>query len=188
MTTLVILLEEPSAREMLRGMLPRILPQSVFVQYVVFEGKQDLEKQLMKRLRGWRTPKSAFVVLRDQDSAECETVKEKLVGLCRKASKPEALVRIACRELESWYFGDLPAVEAGLKVSGLSPLSAKARYRNPDAIVNPAAELRRLTEGTYQKLSGSRAIGPLLNPERNTSHSFRLFVDGVKRTVAAIHP
>lgn len=183
MTTLVILLEEPSAREMLTGLLPRILSPDVDVHYLVFQGKQDLEKKLVRRIKGWRIPQTAFVVLRDQDSAQCEQVKEKLVDLCRTAGRPDILVRIACRELESWYFGDLSVVEAGLKVSGLSPLSAKAKYRNPDAIVNPASELRKITQGTYQKLSGSRAIGTLLSPEHNTSHSFRQFVEGVRRTV-----
>ncbi len=33
MTTLVFLLEEPSAREMLKGILPRILPKTVVPEY-----------------------------------------------------------------------------------------------------------------------------------------------------------
>jgi hypothetical protein len=39
---LVLLLEEPSARDLLEGLLPRLLPEEVHVQYLVFEGKQDL--------------------------------------------------------------------------------------------------------------------------------------------------
>ena len=52
MRTLVFFLEEPSAREMLKGLLPRFLPPDVESRFVVFEGKQDLEKQLEKKLRG----------------------------------------------------------------------------------------------------------------------------------------
>jgi hypothetical protein len=37
MTTLVFLLEEPSAREMLKGILPKILPKTVGPEYKVFE-------------------------------------------------------------------------------------------------------------------------------------------------------
>lgn len=33
------LLEEPSANEMLKGILPRILPENIHVRYVVFDGK-----------------------------------------------------------------------------------------------------------------------------------------------------
>ena len=46
MSNLVCLLEEPSAEEMLKGVLPRFLPDNIQVKYIVFEGKQDLEKQL----------------------------------------------------------------------------------------------------------------------------------------------
>ena len=49
---LVFVLEEPSAREMLKGLLPRVLPGAVQVRYVVFEGKHDLEKNIIRRLRG----------------------------------------------------------------------------------------------------------------------------------------
>ena len=112
---LVFLLEEPSARELLKGLLPRVVHQSVWIRYIVFEGKQDLEKNVIRRLRGWRAPNSVFVVLRDQDAADCLTVKRELVRKCEEAGKPETIVRIACRELESWYFGDLAAVGGALR-------------------------------------------------------------------------
>ena len=97
---LVFLLEEPSAREMLKGLLPRVLPHPMQIRYIVFEGKQDLEKNIIRRLRGWRVPDSVFVVLRDQDAADCLTVKRKLARKCEEAGKPETIVRIACREIE----------------------------------------------------------------------------------------
>lgn len=186
MMTLAIFLEEQSTREMLKGMLPKILPQGVSVRYVVFEGKQDLKKRLARRLKGWRTPDTAFVVLLDQDAAECRDVKDTLVGLCRQAGKPGALVRIACRELESWYFGDLQAVEQGLDIAGVSMSGDRAKFRIPDAIRNPARELQRVTNGTYQKVSGSRAIGPHMDPYGNKSPSFKVFVQGVERIVASM--
>ena len=40
MTYLVCMLEEPSAEEMLKAVLPKILPKTVYVRYMVFEGKQ----------------------------------------------------------------------------------------------------------------------------------------------------
>ena len=98
---LVFLLEEPSAREMLKGLLPRVAHHSVQIRYIVFERKQDLEKNVVRRLRGWRTPDTVFVVLRDQDAADCLTVKRELARKCREAGKPETIIRIACRELES---------------------------------------------------------------------------------------
>jgi len=44
MKTIVFFLEEPSAREMLEGVLPRILPENIQTRYLIFQGKQDLEK------------------------------------------------------------------------------------------------------------------------------------------------
>jgi hypothetical protein len=58
---LVCFIEEKSAREMLEGILPRLFPESVYVQYIVFEGKQDLRKNTLKRLRYWNTPDSTFL-------------------------------------------------------------------------------------------------------------------------------
>ncbi len=65
MITLVFFLEEPSAKEMLNGILPMILPENIVPRFVIFEGKQDLEKQLVRKLRLWNMPNSRFFILRD---------------------------------------------------------------------------------------------------------------------------
>ncbi len=186
MKTLVLLLEEPSARAMLEGLLPRVLPDGVSVHFMVFEGKQDLERQLGRKIKDWLRPNSVFLVMRDQDSGDCRVIKENLLKICRAAGRPEALVRIACRELESWYFGDLGAVEKGLGLSGIVQFSNKAKYRTPDQIVNPATELHKITKGSYQKIGGSRKIGPHLDIESNTSRSFQVFLDGIRRLLADV--
>ncbi len=62
MKNLVFMLEEPSARAMLQGLLPRLLPDEVTYRCVVFEGKQDLEKNLVRRIRGYSVPNSTFIV------------------------------------------------------------------------------------------------------------------------------
>ena len=107
MTTLAFFLEEPSAEEMLKGILPKILPDHVEPRFIVFQGKQDLEKQLVRRLRLWRAPDTMFIVLRDQDSGDCRVIKRNLSDKCQVADKPNTVVRIACHELESFYLGDL---------------------------------------------------------------------------------
>ncbi len=185
MSTLVFCLEEASAQALLAGVTPRLLPADWEVVFIPFKGKQDLEKNLVKRLRGWLAPNTCFLVMRDQDAGDCEVIKSGLMELCQQAGKPNTVVRIACRELESFYFGDLAAVEVGLNIQGLTQHTRKAKYRNPDAIVNPADELMKLTGGIYQKVSGSRAIGPHLNLEGNTSNSFKVLIAGIRRLVAA---
>lgn len=183
MKTIVFFLEEPSAREMLTGFLPTILPPEIHTRYITFQGKQDLERNLVKRLRGWNLPDSLFVVMRDQDAGDCVMIKNNLLGLCNKANKDNVLVRVACRELESFYLGDLRAVERGLKLNGIASHQNKSKFRTPDLLVSPSRELIGLTKKHYQKISGSREIGPYLNPETNKSKSFKVLVTGIRRLV-----
>ena len=185
MRKIVFLVEEASMEEMLRAFLPTLFPEWLEGQHwqcVPHDGKSDLEASIPRKLRAWREPGVRFVVLRDQDAAACEKVKAKLVKMCAAAGRPDTLIRIACRELESWYLGDLHAVESGLRVRGLASQQDKRRYRSPDRLVKPSHELTRLAP-TCQKRAGSRAIGRHLAVERNRSHSFRMFVSGLKGIV-----
>lgn len=174
-------LEGPSEKELLLGLLPKMIPADMDVRYLVFRGKQDLEKNLVRRLRGWQLPNSVFVVMRDQDAGDCRHVKAGLVKKCTESGKTGWLVRVACREMESFFLGDLAAVELGLGVDKLREKQRTRKFRNPDNLANPSAELMKLTGNRYDKLSGSRAIGPHLNIERNKSHSFKVLVDGIRK-------
>jgi len=179
---IVFLLEEPSAKAMLSGLLPRLLPEGVAFDFLVFRGKQDLEKQLVQAMRRYHAPKARFVVLRDQDAGDCKQVKKGLVAKCVEAGKPDALVRIACHELESWYLADLAAVERGLEVSNLARLQEKNPYRAPDALPRPSERLAQIAP--YQKVGGSRAIGPYLDLKNGRSRSFQNFVTGIQRLIS----
>lgn len=180
MTELVFFLEEPSAKAMLQGVIPRLLDEDINVRYVVFEGKQDLEKRLPRRLRAWQNPYARFLVMRDQDSGDCYEIKRKLSGICEDAGRPDALVRIACHELESFYLGDLNAVASTIGPENLAKKQNNAKYRNPDRLNNAAQELKHVAK-SYQKLSGSRAIGPALSLDQNRSQSFNQLISGIKR-------
>ncbi len=177
---LVFLLEELSAKEMLEGLLPKVLPDDVVPYFIVFEGKSDLEKRIPIKIRGWKLPDSRFVVLRDKDSGDCLSIKRHLQELSVSAGRLDTLVRIACHEVESWYLGDLKAVENALDLR-LPGAQSAAKYRDPDRLANAAQELERITNGKYQKVAGSRAIGPLLDITRNRSTSFHHFISRVER-------
>ncbi len=101
--------------------------------------------------------------------------------LCAEAGRPDTLVRIACRELESWYLGDLKAVGEAFGMNSLAGKQNKQKYRMPDALENPVQELERITNQAYQKVSGSRAIGPLPDIHNNRSPSFQVFVSGMQQ-------
>ena len=181
MKCLVCLLEGPSERELLKNLLPRFLSDEIEVHYIVFEGKQDLEKQLERRIKFWQRPQSHFLVMRDQDSDDCRLIKTSLQAKVNRTGKQStSIVRIACHELESFYLGDLAAVEMGLSVSGLANKQEKSKYRTPDNLGNPVEELSKLTKNRYQKISGSRAIGPHLKIDgTNRSHSFNVLLAGI---------
>lgn len=183
MKELVFLLEEDSAKAMLESLLPRILNPAIRVRCIPFEGKQDLEKQMARRMRGYANPEARFIVLRDQDNVpDCQAVKARLMERCQHAGRTAtSLVRIACRELETFYLADLNAVEQGLQVNNLSKLQASAKFRDPDRLGSPSRELATLTKGVYQKVSSSRAIGRYIDPTNTRSPSFKHLIQGVRR-------
>ncbi len=182
MKELVFLLEEASAKAMLETLLPRLLHPDIRPRFIPFEGKQDLERQMLKRLRGYVNPQARFIVLRDQDSApDCVALKARLAERCQQAGQAEkSLVRIACKELETYYLADLPAVEQALKLNHLAQLQGSSKFRNPDRLGNPSKELEALTKGAYQKVSGSREIGKHLDAENERSPSFKNLVKGIR--------
>ncbi len=188
MKELVFLLEEASAKAMLDSLLPRLLDPSIVARTIVFEGKQDLERQLTQRLRGYLNPQARFLVLRDQDSEpDCITVKRGLTTRCQAAGKQAvSLVRIACRELETIYLADLQAVENALGEAGIARQQQRAKFRQPDRLESPSAELRSLTRDRYQKVGGSRRIGRHLDLANQRSPSFKNLIGGIHRLQAEL--
>jgi hypothetical protein len=178
MKEIVFFLEERSAEVFLAAVLPQLLPADVSYRCVVFEGKSDLEKLLVKRMKGYRNRDARFLILRDQDLGDCRKIKDGLLDKCDEAGQPKAVVRIACHELESWYLADLAAVETGLARKGLRQLQLKRKYRAPDSLPYPSKELVRLAP-SYQKIAGARLIAPHLDLENQRSSSFACFIKAV---------
>ena len=182
MKHIVFFLEEESAKAFLDNFLPRAFPDITF-QCIPFEGKQDLEKNIPIKLKGYRTPNTKFIILRDEDSGNCIEVKRKLRDLCNASSRTDVLIRIACKELESWYFGDLKSVEMALNIKSLAQYSNNKLYREPDNIINPKTELKKITKKKYNQVSSSREIGKHIDFEKNKSKSFQVFIDGIKKII-----
>lgn len=183
MRELVFLLEERSAKAMLESVLPRMLHKDLNFRCIPFEGKQDLEKQMMRKIRAYQNNHARFIVLRDQDShPNCAAVKSALLKLCIESGKgSQCLVRIACRELEAFYLADLQAVEQALEMDGLTQHQEKRKFRAPDDLGNPSRELKTLTKNRYEKVSGSRAIGSHLQLDNPRSPSFFNLIAAIRR-------
>ena len=183
MKELVFLLEEASARALLESLLPRLLPD-VTAKFISFEGKQDLKKQIARKIRSYQNTQASFIVMCDQDAQDCQALKQDLLNQCEAAGKPkQCLVRIACTELETFYLADLQAVEKALDIQGLSKQQATQKFRRPDCLRNPSEELKKMSKNRYQKVAGSRAIGKYLDLSNQRSPSFRNLVSAILRAL-----
>lgn len=186
MSTLVCFVEGKADKILLDTLLPKLLPEGVGHQVVPFDGKQDLEKQIERKMRCWMEPGARFLVMRDKDQGDCKQLKKRLLGLCKSSGKTAYLVRIACHEMESFFLGDLAAVEAGMAVNGLQKQQVSKKFREPDALGNAKQELERLTKDTYAEISGTRAIAPHLKLDgSNASTSFCHLISGIAKLIAS---
>lgn len=152
------------------------------VTFQLFQGKQDLEKNLTRRLKAWLAPNTRFVVMRDQDAADCKAVKAGLLQRVKASGRAHVLVRVACRDLESWVLGDWAAIARAFERPQLADNQNKAAFRDPDAVVNGVDALRKYVP-EYQKRDGARRLGLLLDPQSNRSTSFKAFCTGLAKLV-----
>ena len=182
MTKLVFLVEEPSMADLLEHLLPRLFPELQF-QCVPHEGKSDLAKSIPRKLRAWREPGVRFIVMRDQDGADCRTVKDQLVALCHGAGRGDVLVRVVCRELEAWYIGEPEALVGAFPSAGgrVQRELHRQKFRNPDEVVKPSETVARLIP-EFQKRRGAISMARFLS-RNNRSHSFHVFLDGLEALV-----
>lgn len=180
---LVFLLEEASAKALLEALLPRMLNPTIIPRLIAFNGKQDLEKQMVRRIKGYLNSNARFIIMRDQDNApDCVTLKNSLLDRVVESDRqPIPMIRIACRELESFYLADLTTVETAMNIKGLSKKQGNRKFKNPDYLSSPSKELATLTKQRYQKVSDSRVIGKYLDIENQRSASFKNLIAGIRR-------
>jgi hypothetical protein len=181
MKKFVFLLEEQSMREVLMIILPKIIPPAFTFQCVPHNGKFVLRKSIPIKTKAWREPDVQFIIVHDKDSSDCKKLKEEINNMIYTTRRDNSLIRIVCTELESWFLGDLNAVEKGYNIN-LSAHKSKALFRNPDAIANAKQTLKKLIPA-YQPISGSNAIAQFMDISKNSSHSFNVFVSGVRKLI-----
>ena len=197
------LLEEPSAEAALRTILPRILSDKVSSDFLVFKGKGDLLNKLPERLktyRRWILDDWRIFVLIDEDRQNCHELKATLeraayeAGFVTKSRVIsgrdfQVVNRLAIEELEAWFFGDVEAMHAAYPKIPIN-LQSKAKYRDPDAIrggTYEALEHLLIQSNYYQervhKPTVAQNIAQHMEPSRNRSKSFQVFLEGLKACV-----
>ena len=189
------LVEEQSMEVALNTLVPRIVGEVPSFNVRVFQGKQDLLKELPNRLRGyrqWLPHDWRIVVLIDEDREDCHVLKERLEGIARDAGfvtrtsaspgqRFYVVNRIVIEELEAWFLGDVDAV-LGAFPRVPRTFHRRRGLREPDAIAGGTCEaLERLLKragyyaGGMPKIEAARRISACMDPQRNRSRSFCLF-------------
>lgn len=107
-------------------------------------------------------------------------IKLRLLTALQVNHRPKT-VRIACRELETFYLADLKAVEMAFDIKGLQKQQPNKKFRNPDYLVSPNKELKSLTKQRYEKVAGSREIGKYMDVNNQRSPGFRNLVSAILR-------
>jgi hypothetical protein len=189
--------EEPSAEAALVNLLPKILPTTTF-QFIVFQGKLDLLKNLLPRLRGyagWLPWDYRIVVLIDEDREVCFQLKNTIEDAATEAdfvtksragyNQFQVLNRIAVEELEAWFLGDVEALRAAFPRIPIS-LTSRKKFRDPDKVPGGTWEsLEKLLQSLgyfpagYPKVQAAQQISEHMDPARNRSHSFQVFYQGL---------
>jgi len=180
---LIFLLEEPSMKALLDGLLPRLFPgwePETHFKCIPHQGKSDLDVSVPRKLNAWRIPGDRFVIVRDNDNSDCVDLKRRYLTICHAAGRPDTLVRLVCQELESWYVGDLVALAAAFEDPKLNSPALRKRFNEPDTWEKPSVELKRLIP-SFQKVGAARSMSSVLQPGQNRSKSFQVFVEGVRR-------
>ncbi|WP_373481098.1 DUF4276 family protein [Geminocystis sp.] len=179
---IIFLLEEPSMKEVLEKILPQLIPSHKTFLCIPHQGKQDLAQSIPRKLKAFQYFDTKFVIVHDQDSHDCKTLKAELLKICQQAGNSKVLIRIICHELESWFLGDLAAVEKGLerKPGSLTRHQNQTKFRNPDRLNSAKQELKQLL-GEYYSLRDSKKIAPHLSLSSNCSHSYQVFIKSIEK-------
>jgi hypothetical protein len=181
MTDIVVLAEEPSGR-IIAECLAQRLNLSERTLCLAHQGKGDLERSFPRKIGGWRSPRPPrFLVMRDNDGADCLALKKRLLELVPNGAAKRVKIRLVVQELESWYLGDLDAAtRAGLlSVGAMEANKRRALLRNPDKIGN-AKQIFKNRIAPGGQIALARSIGPHLSLTDNRSKSFHAFVDALR--------
>ena len=195
--TVEFFLEEPSAEAFLQRFAAKLLPADTEVAFRVFSGKADLLKKLPDRLRAmsWIPADHRIVVLVDEDREDCKALKAQLeaaakaAGMLTKTAAQgktfKVLNRIAMEELEAWFLGDPKAIQAAYPRFHQDHARRNDILR-PDACTGGTWEAleRALQKGGYYstglpKIEVARNMADHMVVQRNTSPSFKQFVQGI---------
>jgi len=184
MISLHIFTEEESAKRLFDILISRLFPELNFRVYP-HQGKQDLKEALTKTLPVIsKKPGSRILVTIDQDSGDCILIKNSILTMVSTHCQCPVKIRIICRELESWFLGDLDSIKKVYPRFNPIFYKNKRTYRNVDLIHNPDKHLLKAipelkNKNYFPKVEFAEKLAPLMNYDNNTSISFKNTLKGI---------
>lgn len=159
--------------------------------------KRILLDRLPKQLRGYgKTPGiDAVVIVLDTDKRDCAAFLAELKAAADACNPvPNTLFRLAIEEMEAWYLGDQEALLSAYPRAKLDVLGKYVQDSACDTWELLADAVHSGGSAAIKKVGWpfpgqmkhewAEKIGPLMDPERNISPSFRKLRDGLRRLVA----
>lgn len=195
---LEVVVEEPSAEEAMKHLLPKIVGTRARIKVINMRNKSRLLRDLSARLRAYRKridhgEDLRIVVLLDRDQDDCETLKKDLEDMARGAKLTTktypgsdgrfvVVNRIVVEELESWFIGDTEALR---KAFPRLPRNFPGNFANADnggtwERLHRFLKKNGIYRSSYPKIEAARKIAPHIDPDRNCSRSFQQFRLGVE--------
>ena len=174
-------------KECLEVLIPRLWPNSISGKnWIVlsFQGKNDLEKSIPKKMRSWNYGNPHFIILRDNDGGDCLAMKRRLCDIAQRGNRPFH-VRIVCQALESWLLGDFDAIKQAYP--RIAAVSNRPKFRNPDALTNPSQHLDSLVN-EHTKTDRAKNISQQFDLTANRSKSFNVFISTLRAEIRKKHP
>lgn len=181
MGQIVVMVEEASMK-IVAQLIANKLGLSNRAVFLHHQRKSDLEASFPKKLKAWTHPtKTRFIICRDNDGSNCSALKTRLDGIAKTTAIHEYKIRIVMNELESWYLGDLQALESAgvIKAGEAQKLSRKAKFREPEKLTNAKQMFLKLVNTSGQTRL-AEMIGPHLSLEQNRAQSFGHFVAALR--------
>jgi Domain of unknown function (DUF4276) len=177
---LVVLVEGTSEFYVMEALLKKLgIPPAEF-KVIPHQGHGELKRKLHISLRAWRDAETRFLIMRDNDSGDCNARKAELLKIIAREGKlGQSKVRIVCQELEAWFLGDGEALrKAGF--FGKDRAAPAVLRRDPDSVAKPSQHVRKMRPD-HKKTMAAQKIAPFLDPARNRSESFRNTIKAIKK-------
>lgn len=190
-----IFTEERSAKQFFERLMIKIFAeqnlshQEAKLRFRVYSysGKDDLKNSLKTTVPTIsKQPKAKILITIDQDTKNCKSLKKELERIIAGNCHCQHKIRIICRELESWFLGDLESIRKSYSRFKPEEYRNKADFRNidqrkskpSDTLLKIIPELKGMQK--LPKVSVAETISQNLSLNNNRSHSFNATITAIK--------